>query len=165
MKKVLVVIMSILMVFSITACGKKKKAPSNNNIGSNNEINIEDYDVFYGKISSIAGNEFDVSLAKDPFEGIGDDTEKPDNGEESTPVVSSTPAMEGVAPEGEKGGAENRIELEYTGETKSLTIPTGVEIYKSNGEEVQLSSVKKGEVISIMVNKKSGVVSQVTIWG
>lgn len=165
MKKFLVVIMSVLMLVSMTACGKgESKAPSNNNNEVNSQINSEDNEVFFGKISVIAGNEFDVSIAKDPFEGMEGDTEKPDEGDEGTPSATLTPSSEAMAPEGDVGGATNRLELEYTGETKSFTIPAGVKIYKSTGVEVELSSVKKGEVISIMVDKQSGVVSEVTIW-
>ena len=148
----------------MTACGKVKSEDSSNKDtnGKNNEMNNEE--VFFGKISAIMGNEFEVSIANDPFEGVEETVGETDD-EEGAQASMSTPASDGVAPEGEDYGAEDRIELEYTGETKTFTIPAGVEICKSNGEEVKLPSVKKGEVISIKINKKTGAVSRVIIWG
>lgn len=166
MKKVLAMVMSILMVCSITACGKKKdEAPSNDNIGSNVEINKEDYEVYYGKISSVAGNEIEVSIANNPFDNTDNDTGKPDDNQgTSTPTSSSSAAAVGEGEE-ENAGAEERIEMEFTGETKSFTIPAGAEIFQGAGQGGEISSLKKGSVVIIYTNKESGVVANVTIMG
>lgn len=167
MKKILAITLSILMVFSMTACGKNKgDAPSNeNNSGSGNEINSQDYEAYYGKISSVAGNEIEVSIAKDQFDNGGEDAPSSDEpgGEDAFSMTSSMAATEGDGED--QGGAEERVEMEFTGETKSFTIPAGAEIFQGAGQGGQLSSLKKGSVVIVYVNKESGVVANVTITG
>ncbi len=71
MKKFLSITLSILMTLFITGCGSKQKdAPINNDPGNSNITNMEDYELYYGKISSVAGNEIEVSIAKDPYENL-----------------------------------------------------------------------------------------------
>lgn len=166
MKKILAITLSILMVFSMTACGKNKgDAPSNeNNSGSGNEINSQDYEAYYGKISSVAGNEIEVSIAKNTLDNDEDNNEKLGGTEGSSTPTSSSSSI--AAGEGEdQGGAEERIEMEFTGETKTFTIPAGAEIFQGAGQGGQLSSLKKGSVVIVYVNKESGVVANVTIMG
>lgn len=167
MKKILAITLSILMVFSMTACGKNKgDAPSNDNSsGNSNEINSQDYEAYYGKISSVAGNEIEVSLAKDQFDNGGEDAPSPDEpGGEEAGMMTSSSAAAAVNGE-EQGGAEERVEMEFTGETKSFTIPAGAEIFQGAGQGGQLSSLKKGSIVIVYVNKESGVVGNVTIMG
>ena len=38
-----------------------------------------------------------------------------------------------------------KLELEYTGETKDLTIPAGLKIYDSIGKEIKMSDLKRGQ--------------------
>ena len=151
MKKFLSITLSILMTFFITGCGsKQKEAPMNNDPENSNITNMEDYELYYGKISSVAGNEIEVSIAKDPYENLeGQDSQNNDD------MIDGSMAM--------TTSAKDRIEMEYTGETKSFTIPAGAKITEGLGQEGKISSLKKGSVIMILANKESGVVADVTI--
>lgn len=166
MKKFLSITLSILMALFITGCGSKQKdAPINNDAGNNNITNMEDYELYYGKISSVAGNEIEVSIAKDPYEDLeGQDSQNKDEMEDDS--MSATMSSESTPDDGnnqDQGGAKERIEMEYTGETKSFTILAGAEIIEGLGQQGKISSLKKGSVIMILANKESGVVSNVTI--
>ena len=166
MKKLLSITLSILMALFITGCGsKEKEAPINNDSGNSNITNIEGYELYYGKVSSVAGNEIEVSIAKDPYENLeGQGSQNKD--EMADGSMSMTTSSEAALTDGnneDQGGAKERIEMEYTGETKSFTIPAGAEIIEGLGQQGKISSLKKGSVIMILANKESGVVSNVTI--
>lgn len=164
MKKFLSITLSILMTFFITGCGsKQKEAPTNNDPENSNITNMEDYELYYGKISSVAGNEIEVSIAKDPYENLeGQDSQNNDDMTDGS--MAMTMSGEAILDDGSnQGGAEERIEMEYTGETKSFTIPAGAKITEGLGQEGKISSLKKGSVIMILANKESGVVADVTI--
>lgn len=164
MKKFLSITLSILMTFFITGCGsKQKEAPINNDPENSNITNMEDYELYYGKISSVAGNEIEVSIAKDPYENLeGQDSQNNDDMTDGS--MAMTMSGEATLDDGSnQGGAEERIEMEYTGETKSFTIPAGAKITEGLGQEGKISSLKKGSVIMILANKESGVVADVTI--
>ena len=164
MKKFLSITLSILMTLFITGCGsKQKEAPTNNDPENSNITNMEDYELYYGKISSVAGNEIEVSIAKDPYESLeGQDSQNNDDMTDGS--MAMTMSGEAILDDGSnQGGAEERIEMEYTGETKSFTIPAGAKITEGLGQEGKISSLKKGSVIMILANKESGVVADVTI--
>ena len=164
MKKFLSITLSILMTFFITGCGsKQKEAPTNNDPENSNITNMEDYELYYGKISSVEGNEIEVSIAKDPYENLeGQDSQNNDDMTDGS--MAMTMSGEAILDDGSnQGGAEERIEMEYTGETKSFTIPAGAKITEGLGQEGKISSLKKGSVIMILANKESGVVADVTI--
>lgn len=164
MKKFLSITLSILMTFFITGCGsKQKEAPTNNDPENSNITNMEDYELYYGKISSVAGNEIEVSIAKDPYENLeGQDSQNNDDMTDGS--MAMTMSGEAILDDGSnQDGAEERIEMEYTGETKSFTIPAGAKITEGLGQEGKISSLKKGSVIMILANKESGVVADVTI--
>lgn len=164
MKKFLSITLSILMTFFITGCGsKQKEAPMNNDRENSNITNMEDYELYYGKISSVAGNEIEVSIAKDPYENLeGQGSQNNDDMADGS--MAMTMSGEATLDDGSnQGGAEERIEMEYTGETKSFTIPAGAKITEGLGQEGKISSLKKGSVIMILANKESGVVADVTI--
>lgn len=166
MKKFLSITLSILMTFFITGCGsKQKEAPMNNDPENSNITNMEDYELYYWKISSVAGNEIEVSIAKDPYENLeGQDSQNNDDMIDGS--MAMTTSSEATLADGnneDQGGAKDRIEMEYTGETKSFTIPAGAKITEGLGQEGKISSLKKGSVIMILANKESGVVADVTI--
>ena len=60
-------------------------------------------------------------------------------------------------------GAEERTELDYTGESRDFTIPGGLKITGADGSEKQLTDVKKGSVLTIFTNG-SGQVTDVVLY-
>ena len=56
------------------------------------------------------------------------------------------------------------MDLEYTGESESYTIPAGVKIIGINGNEEQLSAIKKGSVLAITKDDATGAVTTINIF-
>ena len=140
----------------------------------------------FGRVKSIVGNEIELEIAKAPFgmePGNGAVTGKSSgtNGEVREFVYESTIDPDGVgeiesgdgvssqsqvviAMEGEDGqvhiigepGGEN-MNLEYTGESKSIIIPAGVAIMNMLGGEGTLNDIKKGSVLMVGVDDENAI--------
>ncbi|MDL2236901.1 hypothetical protein LJC56_03595 [Christensenellaceae bacterium OttesenSCG-928-K19] len=64
-------------------------------------------------------------------------------------------------------GEGQELELEYTGETKSILVPAGAEILSLIGTEGTLDSIKKGSVLMLTVDdmtKERATADSVMIW-
>lgn len=139
MKKWIVALAIFSLALTLTACGPK---------GGGNEADADGAfssaeEGSYGKITGITGNEIDLALAKRPESSMADaggwseaDVQIP-MGDNDMPVVGGAAIDSDLA------------EIELTGETIKLTIPTGVKIYNA-GQEINLSSLKKGDMISVV---------------
>lgn len=107
----------------------------------------------YGKITSVIGNEIEVSIANNPFLNSEEGEEElPEGGMvamETTDSIAAAPAGEGEI-SGDILMNENKLELEYTGETESYTIPTGTIIFSMNGQGT-INDLKEGSVVSISI--------------
>ena len=143
----------------------------------------------YGKVKSLVGNNLTLDLAKQPEGGdastVIPEGAVPDTGEHEASVgnsksVTVTGGDEGASEgEGEANSiffAEDangnvvqvnpedmpKLELEYTGETKDLTIPAGLKIYDSVGKEIKMSDLKEGNVLMVM-QSENGSIESITI--
>ena len=146
----------------------------------------------YGKVKSLVGNNLTLDLAKQPEGGdastVIPEGAVPDTGEHEASVGSSksvtvTGGDEEGGSEGEGEGEANsiffsedangnvvqvnpedipKLELEYTGETKDLTIPAGLKIYDSIGKEIKMSDLKEGNVLMVM-QSEDGSIESITI--
>lgn len=143
-----------IFALSLTAC-VTKKFENKGNISDNAEsgeqgafINVGDS--IYGKITSIIGNEIEIAIAKK----IEDEDAELDDmkGEAIIPNENDMPVIGGS---GSDDAADN---LEFTGETKSFTISAGIKIYNM-GQEINLSSLKKGDIISVSVDSDDTVLA------
>lgn len=145
------------------------------------DANVQSSTSIFGKVKSIVGNEIELELAKPPFdmgvpEGEGGEME-PGTVTEAAKSITVTVA-EGDMPEGAEGdgdtkegnvigyegadgsvqivgggGSENKMELEYTGETKNIIIPTGIDILSIlTGKTAKLEDIKKGSVLMLSVD-------------
>lgn len=142
----------------------------------------------YGKVKSLVGNSLTLDLAKQPEGGdastVIPEGAVPDTGEHEASVGSSksvtvTGGDEEGGSEGEGGEAHigyfsedangnvvqvnpedmPKLELEYTGETKDLTIPAGLKIYDSIGKEIKMSDLKEGNVLMVMQGEDGSIES------
>lgn len=142
----------------------------------------------YGKVKSLVGNSLTLDLAKQPEGGdastVIPEGAVPDTGEYEASVGSSksvtvTGGDEEGGSEGEGGEAHigyfsedangnvvqvnpedmPKLELEYTGETKDLTIPAGLKIYDSIGKEIKMSDLKEGNVLMVMQGEDGSIES------
>ena len=146
---------------------------------------FENREMIFGKVQSIVGNEITIALGTLPG-GEGND----ENGDGETgphtvqgfsmgeapgagegPVVGGGPgASEGptlnIGGRVIRPGQESDIELEYTGETKTLIIPAGAEIHSAMGSAT-LEAINKGSVLNIELNTEGEIpiVERVMIFG
>lgn len=168
MKKPLLLGLVISLALGATACSsgneEKKEVKKEN---TKNEQVLEkksnkEEQAIYGKVKSIVGNEIEFELAKNPdkeIAGIEKEEKEPTKEEkkESTPAASLTPAMEkkdgGKVSVGDIAKNEPLVELEFTGELKNITIPTGIKInILSTRSGEGLSAIKEGTYLRLSVD-------------
>lgn len=146
MKKLITLVLVAILALSLAACGAKGAGNQGGGSGSQEAGDqfalAGDENSIYGKITSITGNEIEIAVA----ERLTNDDSSGDelSGEVMTPNENDSPIV----------GAEiedTTDDLEYTGETKNLTIPAGVKI-TNMGEEITLSSLKKGDILSVSID-------------
>ena len=146
MKKLITLVLVAILALSLAACGAKGAGNQGGGSGSQEAGDqfalAGDENSIYGKITSITGNEIEIAVA----ERLTNDDSSGDelSSEVMTPNENDSPIV----------GAEiedTTDDLEYTGETKTLTIPAGVKI-TNMGEEITLSSLKKGDILSVSID-------------
>ena len=106
-----------------------------------------------------------MSLAKNPFELSEEELEalegeiELEGGMEIGQAVTVTDSIASMPSDVEGGnfslliGEQEPLELEYTGETKSFTIPTGTTILNYlTGGEGSINDIKEGSVIAIAMD-------------
>ncbi len=169
--KLTMMAVTIFVAMALTACGAQGQNNSTNTgsststssqSSSESSSQVQQISSVFGCVSQVAGNELTLELAKEP--------NAPEQAEESSgemkeemPATAMTPAQ----PAGEAGGqqgAEERVELEYSGETKDIVIPGGLKITGSNGEEKQLSDIQKGSILTVFTDQ-DGQVMEVILHG
>ncbi|MDO4307110.1 MAG: hypothetical protein Q4C77_09755 [Eubacteriales bacterium] len=107
----------------------------------------------YGKITNITGNEIEVALAKMP-EDVETEPKAPNDDNVEIPMEANAISIVGGF------AIDDADNLEFTGETKSLTIPAEVKVY-SVGQEINLSNLKKGDIIFVTVDTESADTAEV----
>ncbi|MBO3444288.1 hypothetical protein [Clostridium sp. CCUG 7971] len=167
MKKPLLLGLVISLVLGVTACSsgseeKKestKENPQNEQVLENKSNKEEKF--IYGKVKSIVGNEIEFELAKNPekdIQGIEkEEIEKEEIKGESQPAASVAPAMN--KEDGQKvnvGDIEKNeplVELEFTGDLKTITIPTGVNIKILSARSGEgIAAIKEGTYLKLSVD-------------
>lgn len=149
MKTWIALVLVAVFALSFTACGTRgtndKENPSDQSENGDQGAFSSADDAIYGKITEITGNEIKVAIAKKPAENEnGKDDLK---GEVVTPNENDTPMI--------GGEIEDPMDnLEFTGETKTFIIPAGVKI-TNMGQEINLSSLKKGDIISVVTDTEN----------
>lgn len=140
----------VVFAMGFTACGTEgtdnHKNPSGQSEDEDQGAFSSSDDAVYGKITEITGNEIKVAIAKKPAENEKDRDDL--KGEVISPSENDLPMIGGESTE---DPVDN---LEFTGETKTFAIPAGVKI-SSMGQEISLSSLKKGDIISIVTDTEN----------
>lgn len=137
MKKLIVCLLTLTLAMGLAACGPDQTEKDTENNGDGAFTSAEN--TVYGKITAITGNEMEIALAKRTEPEDVDDVL---NG--AAPMVPGENDVPVIGGEGEDGSGD----IEFTGETMSLTVPAGIKIY-SMGQEINLSSLKKGDMVSV----------------
>lgn len=164
MKKTVLSGLVILLAISVTACGKNE---ANNDVlekETNNSVDYSKIDeksqTLYGKVKSIVGNEIEFELAKNPGVSI-DGVEKEEEGKEEVkgeiPAATMTPATEATDEQkvelGEIEKNKPLVELDFTGELKTIVIPSGVDINVLSGKSsTGLDAMKEGTYLRLIVD-------------
>lgn len=154
--------LALVLAACVTACGQTSSASQPDASGSgSSQSSPEVTETFYGRVSEVAGNELTLDLAKLP--GTDEAASAPADEDGEMPATVMTPTTEAGEATGGQVGAEERTELEYTGESRDFTIPGGLKITGADGTEKQLTDVKKGSVLTVFTNG-SGQVTDVVLY-
>lgn len=150
LKTWIALLLVVVFAMGFTACGTEgtdnHKNPSGQSENGDQGAFSSSDDAVYGKITEITGNEIKVAIAKKPAENEKDRDDL--KGEVISPSENDLPMIGGEVTE---DPVDN---LEFTGETKTFAIPAGVKI-SSMGQEISLSSLKKGDIISIVTDTEN----------
>lgn len=152
MKKLFILFTAAVLALCFVGCGGQTGSTSQPETESQSTPVVTTY--YFGKISAVAGNEIEMNLAKEPEMPDQPQTEQKDE-DGMMAAVTMTPSME--AGTGEGGGAANRVEVEYTGEIKTFIIPAGLPIKDAMGNEKQLSDIKNGSIMNILVDENENI--------
>ena len=188
MKKFLMAALSAILFLSLAACSAPaapEASPSENSGGTD----ARTVEILYGKVKSLVGNSLTLDLAKQPEgdgtstvipEGAVPDGYEAAIGSSKSVTITDSGDAGGSESEGD-GGSEGgigyfaedtngnivqispedmpKLELEYTGETKELSIPAGLKIYDSVGQELKMSDLKEGNVLMVIQNEDGSISS------
>lgn len=150
LKTWIALLLVVVFAMGFTACGTEgtdnHKNPSGQSENGDQGAFSSSDDAVYGKITEITGNEIKVAIAKKPAENEKDRDDL--KGEVISPSENDLPMIGGEVTE---DPVDN---LEFTGETKTFAIPAGVKI-SGMGQEISLSSLKKGDIISIVTDTEN----------
>lgn len=152
MKKLAISLTALLLVLSLAACGSTEQKPTSDGLNLEGAAAVPEGadvtgDTLYGKITGIVGNELEIALAQTPE---GGDTSHSGGGDSE-----GLTEMGGLVPADSYDPADNvDPNMEYTGETISVTIPAGTKVFGAR-QEIELSSLKKGDVVSLIVDPEN----------
>lgn len=150
MKNWMALALVVIFIFSLAACGTKNAENKGELSGSQDADDqfafAGDENSIYGKITSITGNEIEIAVAKKPTDDGNGANDL--SGDVITPNENDVPIIGGEAID------DPTDNLEFTGETKSFTIPAGVKI-TNMGQEMSLSNLKKGDIISVSIGSEN----------
>lgn len=151
MKKLFALMLTGVLACALAACGNTNNGTTSTAASQPNSQTASTS--YFGKISSVAGNEIELNLAKEPELPETESTSQETG--DTVAAVEMTPAV----PAGtvDDGGAANRVEVEFTGEMKSFVIPAGMPIKDAMGNEKQLSDIQKGSMMNIFADENGNV--------
>ncbi|MBC5628703.1 hypothetical protein H8S20_07355 [Clostridium sp. NSJ-6] len=146
---------------------------------------------YLGKVKKIVGNEIEIELAKDQDvsgngsklpEGVqfqesigGDSGSIPEGSQSLTEGSGEAISQDSISIDPSEGGEvfqlgdpgdNEKLELEYTGETIKITIPTGANIFDMrSGSDSKLSAIKTNSIIKVFAKgtKEAPIVQSVDI--
>lgn len=140
-------LLALTLTLSLVACGgsSQPNAPGDtddlsNNDGADTDADLDEvFEMLYGKVSNIVGNEIELALANPPAE---------DDAQDDSGLVPVELPGGILVTQKEPINVES---MEYTGESLTFTLPAGTKFY-SSGQETTLSAVTKGAVVSVIVD-------------
>lgn len=189
MKKILMVTFAALLLLSLAACSATPKSePASPEPGvpeDGAQENATNVAPVFGKIKSLVGNELSLELANLPESNTANGEDGASYAGEITAPAQSITITDSADEEANGGEASGdgdtkisyntanssgdvsiigkedmpKLELEYTGETKELTIPAGLKIYDITGKEIKMADLKEGNVLMVTMAEDGGIAS------
>ena len=184
MKKTVVTLMIVAVVFMLAGCSTPTETVVEiPEVTESTVTEGEAATILFGKVKSIVGNEIEIEVAEQPFDAesaesgeagdsssseyreftyeVSEGEELPEGLEglegESSSSTATVIAVEGS--DGEMkiigGGSEEKMELNYTGESKNIIIPAGTEIANLIGGSSTLEDIKKGSVLMLGIDDEN----------
>lgn len=159
-KKITAALLAAALALSLAACGGAPQSGAGSSSASSSASSSSSASqpdsapaketVLFGQVQEIVGNEVTILLAKEPE--AEDAPESDADGKVSMDIVGTVPAME-MTPAIEGGEVPPAQEIEYTGETVTVTLPAGLKITNA-GQEATLSALSKGSLVTLGVDGK-----------
>ena len=163
---------AVAVVFAIRA-QKAKEAAADATVSIET---AEDEELIYAKVTSIKGNDMDVSILKVAEAGTAAGTDAgteagkgaasdgthagpPSDGTQAAPAAggSQTPPSFG------QNSASNETQYTETGETKSYEIPVGTEVITKTGTETTFARLSVDNTLAIVVKKDTDNIIRIYI--
>lgn len=193
MKKIITLGLSTIAVMGVVGCSSIKNEDYNketeNKVVENDSNKNKDVTTYFGKVSSIVGNEIEIKLAKVPqhLGGDGESVEGSEKIEFAQPMTEEMireieknggAGMSGAGISSEEQGTDGnkgnpvmevekeKMELDYTDELKKIIVPAGVKIIDfRNSTNAKLNNIKQGSVIFVTLDNSnnSNVVTNIEI--
>lgn len=162
---------------------KEKVSQDETDLNEDDTKSVQNIEVagklIYGKVKSIIGNEIEIEIGTIPDwdGGYGDEGITPED--KKKPGVSTVKVKEKENPEGMEDyyapdpnssifGKDREINLNYTGESRTLIIPAGTDIRDTLGKKAVIDSIKKGTVLMIkpkVIDGEESGIEMLTILG
>lgn len=164
MKKPLLLGLVISLALGVTACSsekkEKEKATKDKSQNEQKVDNNKEEQFIYGKVKSIVGNEIEFELAKNPekdIQGVEKDEVEKEETKGGIPATMTTSAISkedaNKVSVGEIEKNEPLVELEFTGDLKTIMIPTGANINILSARSGEgLSAIKEGTYLKLSVD-------------
>ena len=175
MKKMIMMLITVTLALSLTACNDKVEGEST----AETPVQVEAASIkaVMGQVSGKVGNDITLSLGNliiENEEGAGQAMMIDENGNQ-VPVEGDlggeTGGLTVMIPMPSEGGSSSeasgeieKLPIEFTGEVRDYTIPAGAKILNAAGKEVSMDSITKGSLVQLIINETSGVVETVMVW-
>jgi hypothetical protein len=157
MKKVIYILAGVALTATLmVGCGATNTAntqSASTNDGSNKQKNFQKADL-EGEVASVDGNKITLKVIKTPDRPAGNDQKNASN--DSNKTNSDANNKDKQASNGQQ-----KRQVEYTGETKDITIGDGVQINTMNrgkqgsdAKNLTVSDIKVGDVLQVTYSDK-----------
>ena len=174
MKKIIALALVLVCIFSLAACSSsnaKDDKDSSEDTNSQTEIKQDDTKVF-GRIDAIDGEVFTLAI----MENKSTDNICPLNPDSNSDNKPNTSENDNVLDDPNNNNTNGNVAqlapddaddvfLDYTGESKKVTIGKNTKVTYPNGDERPFSDLAVGQIIIINLDKAGGQIVSVMVIG
>lgn len=160
-RRALCLILCTLLLMGMVGCSKNSKstttdkssvtATQQNSDSSSGNAETQETSGIMGQVKSISGNSITLALVKMPDKAAAPAGNSSDKA--GPPAAGNPPADQGQNKQ--QAAPPNAGSIQLTGETKTITVPSGIKIMsgnKDNEKEVSISEIKVGDMLQVQLN-------------